>query len=60
MYKIIESYIGQTVWTHPPTYKRADGGKFILDENTTQKDLGYLYEVIKHEGVKKDESSNKK
>ena len=58
-YKIKPEYINKTVWTHPPTYKRNDGGKFILAEDTTQKDLGYLYEVIKYEGIEKDEDKHK-
>lgn len=50
-YQIKPGYEGCDVYTIPPFYSRPDGGKFTLDEKLSQKDLGYLFEVIGHEGV---------
>ncbi|MFA6335581.1 MAG: hypothetical protein WCX48_08515 [Bacteroidales bacterium] len=57
-YIIDPKYIGNTVYTITPTYKRAEGGKFVLDSTLSDKDKGYLYEVIKHEAIKKDEKAD--
>jgi hypothetical protein len=35
----------------PPMYERKEKNKFTLDENLSQKDLGFLFEVIHHEAV---------
>jgi hypothetical protein len=50
-YKIKESSKGNTVYTIPPTYKRKEEGIFKLDENLSQKDMGYLKEVIKCDDI---------
>ena len=50
-YRIKPEYIGLDAWTTPPLYPRKDGGKFILDDKLSDKDLGYLFEVINYEGV---------
>ena len=57
-YSIDPKYIGDVVYTIAPTYKRAEGGKFVLDSSLSDKDKGYLYEVIKHEAIKKDEKAD--
>ena len=53
-YKIAPGYEGLDVWTIPPKYSRKDGGKFTLDKNLSQKDLGHLFEVVKYPGVIKE------
>lgn len=58
-YKIKEKFIGNIVATSPPTYKRKDGGRFILDNNLSQKDMGYLHDVIKHDAITKDAEDEK-
>ena len=50
-YQIRPEYMGCDVWTIPPMYARIDGGKFTLGPGLSQKDLGYLFEVIQHEAV---------
>jgi len=50
-YEIKEKFKGQVVATTPPTYERKEGGRFVLNSNLSQKDMGYLYEVIKHEAI---------
>lgn len=50
-YKIVPEYLGKVAYTMPPAYDRQDSGMFILDETLSQKDLGYLFEVIGYEGV---------
>lgn len=50
-YRIKPEYVGKDVYTIAPAYKRADGAKFTLDDNLTQKDIGYLFEVIGHQGI---------
>lgn len=57
-YRIKKKFIGNTVSTKAPTYPREDGGRFVLDGKLNQKDLGYLYEVMGHEGIEKDEKKN--
>lgn len=57
-YTIKPEYLGDTVYTVTPTYKRADGGKFVLDSTLSNKDKGYLYEVVKHEAITKDEKND--
>lgn len=54
-YSIKSNFIGCIIATFPPTYERRDKGKFFLDENLSQKDLGYLYEVVKHEAIIKND-----
>ncbi len=54
-YEIIEKFKGCVVGTIPPTYTREEGGRFVLDDNLSQKDLGYLYEVVKHEAIIKND-----
>ena len=45
-YKVNPEFKGKTVWTSAPIkFKRADGGKFLLNDKLTQKELEYLYEV---------------
>ena len=40
-------YKGKSVYTHEPkTYKRKEGGKFILNDELSQKDRRYLLEVM--------------
>ena len=48
-YKVPAHLKGCSVGTTPPTFKRnvADPGVFKLDE-CSQKELGYLFEVIKY------------
>ena len=53
-YKIVPEYVGMTAYAMPPEYSRKDGGKFVLDDKLSQKDLGYLFEVIGYEGVVKE------
>ena len=50
-YRIKPEYIGLTAWTSSPMYARADGGKFVLTEDLSQTDLGYLFEVVQYEGI---------
>lgn len=50
-YRIKPEFIGCDVYAMPPYYQRKDGGKFTLDVKLTQKDLGYLFEVIGHQAV---------
>ena len=50
-YKIVPEYAGLDAWTIPPKYERADGAKFTLDENLSQVDMGYLFEVINYPGI---------
>lgn len=50
-YAIRPRYKGLIVWAVSPEYEREQGSKFVLDDNLSQQDLGYLYEVIGHEGV---------
>lgn len=50
-YSIKKEYLGCAVYTVPPIYSRPEGGVFQLDEKLSQKDLGYLFEVIQHEAV---------
>lgn len=50
-YRIKQEYLGLDVWTASPAYQRKDGGKFTLDESLSQTDLGFLFEVVKYEGV---------
>ena len=49
-YALKPEFKGKTCWTIPPKEKRKGGGKFVLDD-LSQKDLGYLFEVIGYEGV---------
>lgn len=53
-YKIVPEYVGKTVYTIPQKYARKEGSKFVLDSNLSQKDLGYLHDVIKYPGVVKE------
>lgn len=50
-YSIKPEYLGCVVYTMPPVYSRPDGGVFTLNEKLSQKDMGYLFEVIQHEAV---------
>jgi hypothetical protein len=50
-YKIIPEYKGMTCYTCPPSYKRKDGAVFILDDNLSQTDMGFLKEVLNYEGI---------
>jgi hypothetical protein len=50
-YGIHKAYKGKVVGTIPPTYPRKGAGLFVLDDNLSQKDLGFLYEVIGYPGV---------
>ncbi len=50
-YIILDQYKDCTVYTAKPDYDRKDGGKFVLNENLSKKDLEYLYDVVKHEGI---------
>ena len=45
--EIKANFKGLGVYTTPPkAWERKDGGKFILDENLTQKDRRYLNDVM--------------
>ena len=45
-YSVNPEFVGMAVYTlAPTTYKRKDGGKFVLNSELSQKDLKYLYEV---------------
>jgi len=45
-YSIKPEFVGMTIWTSAPVgYKRKDGGKFVLNDKLSVKDLQYLYEV---------------
>lgn len=50
-YKIVEKYKGMTACTTPPAYERNGGGAFVLDDKLSQKDMGFLFEVIKYPGI---------
>lgn len=50
-YRIKPEYIGLTAWTIPPFYPREQGGRFELNDTLSQEDLGYLFEVVKYEGI---------
>jgi len=50
-YRVLPEYSGLDAWTIQPAYNRADGAKFTLDENISQTDLGYLFEVVNYPGV---------
>lgn len=52
-YRILPEYKGKTAWTVPPDYTRKDEGKFVLDDNLSDKDMGYLFTVIQYPGVEK-------
>ena len=58
-YTIKEEFKGLICCTEPPTYQREDGGKFYLTGHLSQKDLGYLYEVMKYEGISCEEVKEK-
>lgn len=49
-YKIKQGWEDKTVYTIPPTYVRKEGGRFDL-ATISQKDMGYLKEVINHEAI---------
>lgn len=50
-YIILDKYKGCDYYTAKPDYDRKDGGKFVLNEDLSKKDLEYLYDVVKHEGI---------
>lgn len=50
-YIILDECKGCDVHAAPPDYHRKDGGKFVLDENLSIKDLDYLYNVVKYKGI---------
>ena len=50
-YYILPNYKGCNFYTAPPPYDRKEGGKFILDENLSKRDLQYLYDVMRHKGI---------
>lgn len=50
-YIILSEYKDCEVYTAKPDYDRKDGGKFVLNENLSKKDLEYLYDVVKHHGI---------
>ena len=50
-YKVKSGFVGLVAWTSPPPFERSDGGKFVLGEKLTQKELAYLIEVVGYEGI---------
>ena len=50
-YIILSDYKDCTVYTAKPNYDRKDGGKFVLNSDLSKKDLEYLYDVVKHQGI---------
>lgn len=50
-YIILDQYKDCEVYTAKPDYDRKDGGKFVLNEDLSKKDLAYLYDVVKHQGI---------
>ena len=50
-YQIIQSYKRMTACTVPPAYERKQDGAFVLDDKLSQKDMGYLYEVMNYPGI---------
>ena len=59
-YKIRESSKGNTVYTIPPTYKRKELGIFVLNDELSQKDMGYLKEVIKCDDIEYENTVSNK
>lgn len=57
-YYIPDELKGKVFYTKPPDYKRKDGGKFVLDDNLSQKDLSYLAEELNYP-LKVDKKENK-
>ena len=51
VFRVKPEYLGLVAWTAAPKYERAEGGKFTLDDNLSQKDMGYLFEVIEYPGI---------
>ena len=67
--EIKAKFKGLGVYTTPPTaWERKEGGKFILDDKLTQRELRYLYDAIglksyffeieEEKPVKKNKKSN--
>ena len=50
-YYILDNYNGCDFYTEAPPYDRKEGGKFILDENLSKRDLHYLYHEMHYEGI---------
>lgn len=50
-YIILDDYKDREVYASKPPYARKEGGKFILNNSLSKKDLQFLYEVVKHQGI---------